>query len=278
MRGFSLVSGLEMNTTKSNIFELNVDPNSIISTAGLIGCRAGQLPFDYLWLKMGANMNLCKNWLEVIDPFEGRLSSWEAKRLSLARRVTLIKSVLDSLPIYYLSIPKAPSKVIENLEKIRRRFLWGGAENSTKINWVCWTRVIAPKEEGGLGLGSLKHLSDSLLLTWWWRFHKETNLIWSQAIKAIHKSKNESSLGPKVKKDMAELNVDITQLITNENGVWTWEVTTRAPSQWHQHNMLLETLQQEQMNFTFHGANRSPVRYKNTESMFISIVEHLNDD
>nr|KAJ0214377.1 hypothetical protein LSAT_V11C400224040 [Lactuca sativa] len=48
------------------------------------------------------------------------------KKLSFGGRLTLIKSVLGNLPTYYLSIYKAPMTVIDALEKIRWKFLWGG--------------------------------------------------------------------------------------------------------------------------------------------------------
>lgn len=41
--------------------------------------KVGSIPFDYLRLKVGANMKLAKNWRSVIDSFEARLSNMEGK-------------------------------------------------------------------------------------------------------------------------------------------------------------------------------------------------------
>ncbi|GJV46188.1 putative RNA-directed DNA polymerase, eukaryota, reverse transcriptase zinc-binding domain protein [Tanacetum coccineum] len=61
--------------------------------------------------------------IEAVDTSLGdRLSSWKARNLSIGGRLTLVKFVLDSLPIYYLSLFKAPLKVINILESIRCRF------------------------------------------------------------------------------------------------------------------------------------------------------------
>ena len=49
--------------------------------------------------------------------------------------MTLIQSVLTSLPIYFLSFSKIPKKVVEKLVSIQR-FLWGGGIDQNKIAWV----------------------------------------------------------------------------------------------------------------------------------------------
>lgn len=104
--------------------------------ASILHCQATSLLFKYLGLPVGANMALARNWQPVIDKFQARLSIWKAKTLSFGERITLIKLVLNNLPIYYFSIFKAPSGVIDSLEKIRRMFLWGGNESNNKICWI----------------------------------------------------------------------------------------------------------------------------------------------
>ena len=86
----------------------------------------------------------------------------------------MIKSVLGSLPTYYLSLFKAPQGILDSLEKIRRRFLWGGTDvKKKKIHWVDWTNVVADKKEGGLGVGTLKAQNVALLTKWWWKLKTE---------------------------------------------------------------------------------------------------------
>nr|GEV93972.1 hypothetical protein [Tanacetum cinerariifolium] len=59
---------------------------------------------------------------ELIDRFKARLSGWKANLLSICGWLTLIKLVLGSLGIYYLSIFKAPEAVIKALEILRALF------------------------------------------------------------------------------------------------------------------------------------------------------------
>lgn len=48
----------------------------------------------------------------------GRTYPWEGGY------IVLIKSVLSGIPMYFMSVFKAPKKVIKELEKLRRSFLW----------------------------------------------------------------------------------------------------------------------------------------------------------
>lgn len=88
-----------------------------------------------------------------------RLSDWTAKTISFGGRLTLIKSVLGSLALYYLSIYRAPLCVINSLESIHRNFFWGGSGGVLKGNklvWVEWDCVLSSYGVEGLNIGSLK--------------------------------------------------------------------------------------------------------------------------
>ncbi|KAJ0864335.1 putative RNA-directed DNA polymerase [Helianthus annuus] len=126
LRCYYLVSGLRVNLEKCSIFGFGVEDLEIQEMANLLRCKKGKLPFKHLGMLVGANMNLEKNWKSVIDIFKNRLSLWKAKTLSYGGRITLIKSVLNALPTYFFSLFKAPIKVLDALDKIRRVFFLGG--------------------------------------------------------------------------------------------------------------------------------------------------------
>nr|GEX37064.1 RNA-directed DNA polymerase, eukaryota, reverse transcriptase zinc-binding domain protein [Tanacetum cinerariifolium] len=67
-------------------------------------------------LPIGAKMTSCSNWNPLVERFLKRLSNWKAKTLSFGGRITLIRSVLGSLGVYYFSNFKAPKKIICKLE------------------------------------------------------------------------------------------------------------------------------------------------------------------
>ncbi|GKB48572.1 RNA-directed DNA polymerase, eukaryota, reverse transcriptase zinc-binding domain protein [Tanacetum coccineum] len=181
---FYLASGLRINIHKSNIYGIGVSNNEISSLASRTGCAAGFFPFTYLGLPIGANMNLSSSWNILIDRFQKRLSSRKANLLSIGGRLTLIKAVLGSLGIYYLSIFKAPESILNTLESLRSKFFWGGSQDSKNMAWVKWSYVLPSFDKGGLNIGSLKNLA--LLQKWRWRMFSSSNTLWVNTIKALH--------------------------------------------------------------------------------------------
>ncbi|GKC73337.1 putative RNA-directed DNA polymerase, eukaryota, reverse transcriptase zinc-binding domain protein [Tanacetum coccineum] len=147
---FYLALGLKINIHKSNVYGVGVSDNEIISMANNTGYSPGAFSFVYLGLPIGTNMNLSINWKNLLDRFDARLLKWKANLLSIGGRLTLIKSVLKSLGIYYLSIFKVPDVVLKMLEKKRAIFFWGGTHDSRKLAWVKWLNVLASHDKGGL--------------------------------------------------------------------------------------------------------------------------------
>lgn len=114
----------------------------------------------------------------MIDKLRKRLSLWQGRHLSMGGRVTLINSVLNSIPLYYLSFYKAPKVVIKSLIKIQRNFLWGINEVDRGMYWVAWDKICKPKEEGGLGVKNIELFNVALLAKWKWRILSEEDAPW----------------------------------------------------------------------------------------------------
>ncbi|GJZ80617.1 hypothetical protein Tco_0645611 [Tanacetum coccineum] len=104
---FYIASGLKIDIHKSNIYGIGVNEEEVSNMASNAGCIAGNIPFNYLGLSIGSNMKSIASWKMLVDRFHLRLSTWKANLLSIRGRLTLIKSVLGSLGIYYLSIFRA---------------------------------------------------------------------------------------------------------------------------------------------------------------------------
>ncbi|XP_071688120.1 uncharacterized mitochondrial protein AtMg00310-like [Rutidosis leptorrhynchoides] len=134
-------------------------------------------------------MNRVASWNPLQDRFTKRLSGWKANLLSIGGHLTLIKAVLGSLGIYFLSIYKCPETVLNNLESVRASFFWGSLENNKKMHWVRWDQVLASTDHGGLGVGSLRAFNQALLLKWIWCFVNKPDSKWAEVIRAIYGEK-----------------------------------------------------------------------------------------
>nr|GEY24491.1 RNA-directed DNA polymerase, eukaryota [Tanacetum cinerariifolium] len=140
-----------------------VENSLVTSAANNIGCMTLSLPFSYLGVNVGGHMSRIASWDVVINKVLSHLSKWRIKVLSIGGRLTLLKSVLGSTPIYYMSLFKAPVQVINKLEAICSHFFHGMDPSVRKMMLVKWNNVLASKEMGGLGVSSFYDLDHALI-------------------------------------------------------------------------------------------------------------------
>ena len=86
--------------------------------ASELDCEVGSLPTSYLGLPLGAKHKALGVWDLVEERFRKRLASWKIQYISKGGRLMFIRSILSSLPIYYLSLFQMPQKVCARLERI----------------------------------------------------------------------------------------------------------------------------------------------------------------
>nr|GEU91829.1 RNA-directed DNA polymerase, eukaryota, reverse transcriptase zinc-binding domain protein [Tanacetum cinerariifolium] len=103
---------------------------------------------SYLGSKVGDLMSRVQSWNKIVNNLSPRLSNWKMKTLSIGGRLTLIKSVLGSMPIYHMSLFKVPMKVLQRMDPIRCHFFNGVEHNGKKLIWVKWSKVLYSKEKG----------------------------------------------------------------------------------------------------------------------------------
>lgn len=75
--------------------------------------------FNFLGIPIGSNPRRIKTLSHIIDKFKLKLTLWIRRFLTFVGRITLINSILNSLPTFSLSIYKAPMKVWRDIDKIR---------------------------------------------------------------------------------------------------------------------------------------------------------------
>ena len=120
LQAFRSFSGLRVNLSKSTLLGINTEPALLQDFEDLSGCELGEWPIKYLGLPLGGNPRRNDLWDPVFTKVAKRLAGWKKALLSRGGRVTLIQSILTALPIYYLSLFKAPLGVIHKLEKLMR--------------------------------------------------------------------------------------------------------------------------------------------------------------
>nr|GEU58684.1 RNA-directed DNA polymerase, eukaryota, reverse transcriptase zinc-binding domain protein [Tanacetum cinerariifolium] len=152
---------LDNSVSISHMFYADDAVDKIKGAASKLGCLTFKTPFMYLGSIMGGSMSRIQACADVVDRVSSWLSKWKMNMLSIGGRLILPKSVLGSMPIFHMSIFKAP----------------------LDVNWKI---ALASKEKGGLGISRLYALNRGLMFKWFWRFCTQDTSLWFRVIKAIY--------------------------------------------------------------------------------------------
>lgn len=180
---FSLSTGLKINFHTSCMIPINVDEQNMEILAGTFGCFIGSMPFTYLGLPMGSTKPRIIDFAPLVDRIERRLPS-TAAFLNHGQRLTMVNSVLSSLPTYYICSLKLPKKVIQHIDRARMHCLWRKSRdpNAKVHSLAAWDLVCQPKKKGGLGVINLELQNIALLLKHLDKFYNKKDLPWINLI------------------------------------------------------------------------------------------------
>lgn len=174
---FEICSGLHVNFAKSVVFPIHCT-NEARELSRILKCQVGNLPSTYLGLPLGMKSNKRELWNPVLNKMQQRLGVWRNRILSKAARVTLIKSVISNLSVYYLYLFLIPSGVAKQLDKMIRKFFLNEADNKGKLHTVSWEKLSTSKKLRGLGIKDTQAMNSALLQKWHWRYAISSKVLW----------------------------------------------------------------------------------------------------
>eukprot|EP00253_Pinus_taeda_P014363 PITA_14363 len=143
---------------------------------------------DILIFSNGSHEEL-KEYKNIIDLFMkatgmqlnyGKSQVCVAGWLSRAGRLTLLKSVLMAIPVYWAALTWIPKGIMEKIRRLCYRFLWSGSNEKSVLPWVAWDKIARPKDWGRWGVKRLPEFSLSLAAKSGWRLITMENL-WTRA-------------------------------------------------------------------------------------------------
>ncbi|XP_074300982.1 uncharacterized protein LOC141632325 [Silene latifolia] len=143
---FSAASGMRMNKHKSNVYGNGMARETMEKSAELTRLKVGKLPFKYLGIPISAKKLSVLDCNMLVNMIVDMIRALGSKRLSYARRLVLIKSVLGTLHSYWARIYIIPSCIMDKIKSVCRSFPWKGDASSQLPALVSWERICLPKE------------------------------------------------------------------------------------------------------------------------------------
>jgi ribonuclease HI len=181
-----VASGQAISLPKSEIFySRNVSDALKNNITNILQVRAVLGTSKYLGMPSMIGRDRTATFAYIKDRVWQRINSWSSKWLSKAGREVMIKSVLQAIPSYVMSLFQLPTTLIASIERMMNSFWWGhGRSTHRGINWLSWEKLSIHKNHGGLGFKDLSAFNLGMLGKQGWKFLTEPQSLVSRIFKA----------------------------------------------------------------------------------------------
>ncbi|CAI9108429.1 OLC1v1008013C1 [Oldenlandia corymbosa var. corymbosa] len=162
----------------------NVETSLAVTLSSMLGVKLVNNLGRYLGVPMIHGRVTKSTYSEVLSKIQNKVKFWNPHRFSLAGRLTLCRSVLAAVPIYTMQSTMLPKGTADQIDKLRRKFLWGASGNEKKMSLINWDTVYQSKNRGGLGLRKLCDVNASFFLKHAWGLLSDEGGYWQQILRA----------------------------------------------------------------------------------------------
>jgi hypothetical protein len=177
---FAGASGLVTNVDKCLASPIRCYDEDIAQVQADFPCWLAPFPCRYLGVPLSIYRLRHAQEQPLIDAVATKIPFWKSGLLMCSGRALLAKVTLSAIPIH-ISIATCLSPwAIEQIDKLRRAFLWTGKD--TVGGGQCklaWRKVCSPTIHGGLGMIDLRLFGFALRLQWEWLQHVEPDRRWA---------------------------------------------------------------------------------------------------
>ena len=118
----------------------------------------------------------------IAERMISKLMGWKTKFLSFARRNVLVKSIITAVLNHVMQEIALLGHLCNKIDKIIRDFLWVSTLERKKIHLMSWSKIIIPKEEGGLGIQVARAKNITLLEKFNWILFHEKDSLWAKVL------------------------------------------------------------------------------------------------
>jgi len=181
---FCMLSGQRISNEKTNMFfSKNVSRGMREVLVQLSRFRKTHSLGKYLGVPLLGRAPRKEDFQYIIDQLNSKLAGWKANHLSFAGRVTLVKSVIEAVPIYPMMTTYIPKRCIDEMQRIQRSFVWGDTDTTRRHHAISWDIVTQPKCYGGLGLRKLDIMNKACIMKLCWGVFSVEKSLWSEILR-----------------------------------------------------------------------------------------------
>jgi hypothetical protein len=160
-------SGQKNNREKTSVLNTKQDLRaSIVQEVGAVSTQHFE---KYLGLPALIGHSRISSFNFIKGRIWTKLNGWKEKLLTHAGKEILLKTVIQAIPIYTMSVFRLPKTLLKEINALMGKFWWGFKENISKIAWMSWKQMGWSKDFGGLGCRELDCFNMAMLAKQGWR-------------------------------------------------------------------------------------------------------------
>lgn len=102
-----------------------------------------------------------------------KIHNWKNNFLSKVGKEVLMKTILQAIYIYSISVFKLPRKLRRDIEAMISKFWWCHNNKERGIKWGSWTKFGVSKAKGRVGFKDMECFNRVMLTKQGWRMMQE---------------------------------------------------------------------------------------------------------
>jgi hypothetical protein len=177
-------SGQRINLDKSTIFFGNGCHEEVKEAVKLkLGVQNELLQDSYLGIPTDVGRSPVLTFRYLYDRMWKRVSGNSDRPLSRAGNETMLKAVIQAIPIYVMSCFLLPVAIYEQMRKLIANQWWGMENGKRKLHWRSWEWLSSPKSMGGMGFRDMEIFNQAMLGHQAWRMTTDPNSLCARVLK-----------------------------------------------------------------------------------------------
>jgi hypothetical protein len=144
LRDFAPISGLQINTQKSEVMELG------ISAEGCgMGIKSELTITGIIYAKDSARMSDL-NWSKCCEKVKKKLDCWSGRRMTIIGKANILRAQIQPLISFLGAVLEMPDCILKKLNTLCARFAWNGPDKEKR------SLTYKKLEDGGLNIPDFK--------------------------------------------------------------------------------------------------------------------------
>lgn len=116
-------------------------------------------------------------YTDIVEKVIKKVTGWQSKVLNFGGKITLVKHVLQSIPIHILAAISPPKTTINYIKRVIADFFWGIDKDRKKYHWASWENMAYSTIEGGIGIRLLDDICVYFQYKQWWELRTKQSLL-----------------------------------------------------------------------------------------------------